>query len=188
MTGSCPTRRAPASPPRRAATIDVTPWETAGGGKAVSCAGPAACSATVTFSGATGRYTVRVRYFDQNNGLSRFVLRIGDRVADRWTADDTLPTKEPHGHSSTSGVVDDVSLTTGDTIVVEGTPDGDEHAPLDYVEIVPAASRYQEQRDPDRHYAAVVNGVTNDWDQLSSSVHERHPCAIDHRIVRSAAH
>jgi alpha-glucuronidase len=124
------------------APIDVTPWETAGGGKAVACAGPAACIASFTFTGATGRSTMRVRYFDQNNGRSRFVLRVGSRVVDQWTADDTLPTKEPNGHSSTWRVVDDVALTTGDTIVIEGTPDGDEHAPLDYVEFAPAVLRY----------------------------------------------
>ncbi len=52
-------------------TIDVTPWEAASGGKAVECAA-AKCAATFMYSGAPGVFRIRVRYFDQNNGISRF--------------------------------------------------------------------------------------------------------------------
>ncbi len=117
------------------APIDVTPWETAGGGKAVACAGPAACTASFAFEGAPGRYTIIVRYFDENDGQSRFTLRVGRRGVDTWIADDTFPTKEPNGHSSTWRVVHDVELAAGETITVEGTADAGEHAVLDYVEV-----------------------------------------------------
>jgi alpha-glucuronidase len=116
--------------------IDVTPWETAGHGKAVSCPGPGACIASFTFDGATGVYDIRVRYFDLNNGRSSFVLRVGSRILDRWTADDRFPTTEPNGHSSTWRVVHGVHLAAGDTVAIDGTPDAGEHAPLDYVEII----------------------------------------------------
>jgi alpha-glucuronidase len=118
------------------AAIDVTPWETAGGGKAVSCAGAGPCRASFTFDGASGTYDVRVRYFDLNTGASAFVLHVGSRVSDRWKADDRFPTNEPNGHSSAWHVTHAVGLSRGDSIVVEGTPDGAEAAPLDYVEVV----------------------------------------------------
>jgi alpha-glucuronidase len=117
------------------APIDVTPWETAGGGKAVACAGPAACTASFAFEGATGRYTIIVRYFDENDGHSRFTLHVGSRGVDTWIADDSFPTKEPNGHSSTWRVVHGVELSSGETITVEGTADAGEHAVLDYVEV-----------------------------------------------------
>jgi alpha-glucuronidase len=117
--------------------IAVTPWETAGGGKAVSCAGPGPCRASFTFDGASGKYDVRVRYFDLNTGASGFALHAGAKTSDRWKADDRFPTKEPNGHSSTWHVTHAVELSHGDSIVVEGTPDGAEPAPLDYVEVVP---------------------------------------------------
>jgi len=117
------------------APTDVTPWETAGGGKAVACAGPATCTASFVFEGAPGRYTVIVRYFDENDGEARFTLRVGRREIDTWIADDTFPTKEPNGHSSTWRVVHDVELSAGKTITVEGTADAGEHAVLDYVEV-----------------------------------------------------
>ena len=59
--------------------IDVTPWEAASGGKAVECAS-ARCSATFDYSGAAGVYQVRVRYFDQNNGVAHFRALVGDKV------------------------------------------------------------------------------------------------------------
>jgi alpha-glucuronidase len=116
--------------------VDVTPWETAGGGKAVSCAGAGPCRASFTFDGASGTYDVRVRYFDLDTGASAFVLHAGAKTTDRWKADDRFPTKEPNGHSSTWHVTHAVELSQGDSIVVEGTPDGAEAAPLDYVEVV----------------------------------------------------
>jgi alpha-glucuronidase len=126
------------------APIDVTPWETAGGGKAVTCAGAGPCRASFTFDGASGRYDVRVRYFDLNTGESTFTLAVRraglqPRQLEIWKADDRFPTKEPNGHSSTWHVTHAVELSHGDTIVVEGTPDGAEPAPLDYVEIVPVS-------------------------------------------------
>jgi alpha-glucuronidase len=118
------------------APIDVTPWETAGGGKAVSCSGTSTCRASFTFEGASGTYDVRVRYFDLSTGASTYVLHAGSKTTDRWKADDHFPTKEPNGHSSTWHVTHSVELAKGDVIVVEGTPDGTEGAPLDYVEVV----------------------------------------------------
>jgi alpha-glucuronidase len=117
------------------AVIDVTPWETAGGGRAVTCPGPSSCVASFRFDGAACRYTITVRYFDENDGRARFALRVGSRALDAWTADDTLPTKEPNGHSSMWRVTHDVDLVPGDTIAVEGTPDDGEHAVLDYIEL-----------------------------------------------------
>jgi alpha-glucuronidase len=117
--------------------VEVTPWETAGGGKAVECADRNGCSARFSFSGQSGSYRVVIRYFDENDGRSRFTLRVGDRSIGEWVADDTLPTADPNGHSSTWYVVDGVTLHTGDDVRIEGSPDAGEHAVVDYVEITP---------------------------------------------------
>ena len=115
--------------------IDVTPWETGSGGKAVQCAVPGPCSATTSFGGKAATYTIVVGYFDENDGASRFEVRVNDKTIDAWTADDTLPTKTPNGHSSTRRVIENVSLAQGDVIQVTGVPDGDEGAAIDYIEI-----------------------------------------------------
>jgi alpha-glucuronidase len=120
------------------APIDVTPPEAASGGKAVECAPPAQqCSATFQFAQPAGRYELDVQYFDQNDGVSKFRVLVGDRVVDQWPADDNLPGTRVGADTSTRRQIEGLALRPGDLIRIEGIPDGNEHAALDYVEILP---------------------------------------------------
>jgi alpha-glucuronidase len=116
----------------------VTPWETASGGQAVRCPAAATCSATTRFAGVSGAYDVVVQYFDENDGVSVFTLSVGNRAVERWVADADLPSNAPNGHTSTRRVVRRVSLAAGDVIRIDATPDRDEGAAVDYIEIVPS--------------------------------------------------
>jgi alpha-glucuronidase len=118
------------------AVVDVHPWEAASGGKAVSC-GAAECAASLRFQGAPGWYTLRVQYFDQNNGASRFRISVGDQIIDEWIAADHLPTANLDSSSSTRRTIGDFQLRPGDVLRIEGFPDGKEVAAFDYVEIIP---------------------------------------------------
>jgi alpha-glucuronidase len=113
----------------------VIPWEAASGEKAVACAA-ATCSATFRYSGASGTRDIAVQYFDQSDGVSRFRLLVNRRVVAAWTADDRLATKKIDSSSSTRRVIERVALRKGDEIRIDGTPDGNETAALDYVEVV----------------------------------------------------
>jgi len=114
--------------------IDVTPWESASGGKAVECVS-ARCSATFVYRGAAGVYNLRVRYFDQNNGIARFRALIGDKVISEWAAADRVPTRRIDSSSSALHAIEKIALRPGDEIRIEGTPDAGETAALDYVEV-----------------------------------------------------
>jgi alpha-glucuronidase len=119
--------------------FEVVPRETASGGKAIECAPPAQkCSATFPFDGAVGKYEVDVEYFDQSNGKSKFRVLVGERVVDEWVADDHLPATKPGGDSSIRRRILSLALRPGDMIRIEGVPDGEEHAALDYIEIYPS--------------------------------------------------
>lgn len=116
--------------------IDIVPAENASGGKAIACPAPAEkCSGTFRFAGKPGWYELDVEYFDQNNGRSRFRVLLGDQVLDEWVADDRLPATKPGGDSSTRRRIPGLALRSGDMIRIEGIPDGEERAPLDYVEL-----------------------------------------------------
>jgi alpha-glucuronidase len=116
--------------------VDVDPWEGASGGKAVACAESAqACAAELKFEGGEGWYEVDTEYFDQNNGVSSFRLFLNRQLVDQWTAGLLLPSKKPNGDSSVRHRTRGLALRPGDEIRIEGTPDGAERAPLDYVEI-----------------------------------------------------
>ena len=78
-----------------------------------------------------------VRYFDQNNGTSRFRLFVADQLIDEWLANDRLPTGKIDAHSSTRRRMSGIALRPADSIRVEAVRDGDEKAALDYVEIIP---------------------------------------------------
>jgi alpha-glucuronidase len=117
--------------------VDVTPWETASGGKAVACEKHLTCSATTQISRPNGWYDIAVQYFDLNSGASHFALEVNGNIIDTWTADDRLPSDKLDGHTSTRHVTSGVALHSGDQIRIVGTPEGKEPAPLDYMEIMP---------------------------------------------------
>jgi alpha-glucuronidase len=119
--------------------VDVIPWETASAGKAVQCP-PAShvCDAVYKFARPTGRYEVDIEYFDIPAGQAKFRVFIGDHVVDEWTGDDHLPARKLDGNSSTRKRITGLILHRGDEIRIEGTPDANDPAALDYVEIHPA--------------------------------------------------
>lgn len=118
--------------------IDVTPWEDASGGKAISCSEPK-CTATWKYTGTPGRFDVAVQYFDLQGGEAKFTLTINGAPKDTWLANALLPSRAPHGDNSTGHWSRSLSLKPGDMIGIEGTPDKDDPAALDYIEFVPAA-------------------------------------------------
>ena len=115
--------------------VDVTPWENASGGKAIECREPNGCHAEFKFERAAGWYTVDVEYFDQDNGESRYRVLVNDQVMDAWIAGNDLPAKKPGGDSSSRRRIKGIALRPGDTIRIEGSPDGEEHAGLDFLRI-----------------------------------------------------
>ena len=115
--------------------MDVTPWENASGGKGIECARPSACTASFRFDRPVGLYEMDVQFFDQNNGESKFRVLAGNRQVDEWIANDHLPATKPGGDSSTRRRIPALTLHPGDEIRIEGIADGEERAPLDYVEL-----------------------------------------------------
>ena len=121
--------------------IDITPWETASGGRAVSCPQVSGCSAAHEHRGAAGPHDIVVQYYDQSDGAAGYRLFVGAREVASWTADRNLPHVESNGHTATRRTIPNVILVTGDLIRLEATPDGKEPAPVDYIEVRPNGPR-----------------------------------------------
>jgi alpha-glucuronidase len=115
--------------------VNVVPRENASGGKAIECLQPRGCKASFRFTRDAGWYEIDVVYFDQSNGDSRFRVLVCNQLVDEWEANDTLPTTKIGGDSSMRRRIRGLALRPGDEIRIVGTPDMEEHAPLDYVEI-----------------------------------------------------
>jgi len=120
--------------------VEATPWETASAGKAVVCK-QSSCTLTTHVAGPSGRYNVAVQYFDLRTGVSKYELLLNGKPIATWKADATLPPAvvDPKldGHTSTRFTLPAIELHTGDTIVLRGTPDAGEAAPVDYLELTP---------------------------------------------------
>jgi len=105
-------------------------------GDAVVC-DRASCSASFAFHGEPGWYAIAVQYFDQNNGVSQYRLLVNNQEVGEWAADDDLPSADMNADTSTRFSESGIALRSGDTIRIEGMPDGAERAPLQYVEVTP---------------------------------------------------
>ena len=116
--------------------VDIIPWENASGGKGVECARPEGCTASFRFSKKPGWYDINVEYFDLTKGESTFRVYVSGQLVDEWVANDHLPTMQLGGDSSTRRRITGLALRPGDEICIEGIPDGEERAPLDYVELL----------------------------------------------------
>jgi alpha-glucuronidase len=137
--------------------FDVIPWEDASRGKAVTCPGttrgitkappnesPASvspgrqtCTAEWIWSGPSALYNIAVEYFDLPGGQASFTLSVNNRSQATWQADASLPSTRPNGDNSIRHTLQNVALSPGDTIRVEGTPDGLDPAAVDYIELTP---------------------------------------------------
>jgi len=120
--------------------VNVTPWETASGGKGVACERQTVCSVATTLKRPAGRYTIAVQYFDYLHGISTYTLFLNNKVIATWKADNTLPSDSMNGDTSTRDAIGNVELHPGDLLKIEGRPDDGEPAPIDYVEITPDSS------------------------------------------------
>ena len=118
--------------------VDVTPWETASGGKSIVCTGQSSCSAATAFNRTAGTYDIAVQYFDFRHGVSTYDLYLDGNLLRNWRADNSLPADTMNGDTSTRITVSGVMLKPGDTLKIEGHADDGEPVPLDYLEITPS--------------------------------------------------
>ncbi len=118
--------------------VDVTPWETASGGKGVVCKSQPVCTAITVFSRSAGAYDIAAQYFDFRHGASTYDLYLNGNLLKEWRADNSLPGDQMNGDTSTRVTVRAVTLKPGDVLKIEGKPDNGEPAPLDYIEITPS--------------------------------------------------
>ncbi len=114
--------------------VEFTPWENASGGKGVECSAPR-CTASFKSDHADGWYEVDVQYFDMPSGDAKFRMYVNDQLVNDWTADNHLPAIHLGGDSSTRRWISGLALRPGDTVRIDGLPNGDDHAALDYVAI-----------------------------------------------------
>jgi len=119
----------------------------ASGGQALTFLGGSANeegSATFGFDETPGAYNIIVGTFDENDGVAQFVVELEDAETGTITEIGTLELDASLGSNLANAqtfisptVATGVNLTSGDQLIVNGFENGNEHARLDYIELVP---------------------------------------------------
>jgi alpha-glucuronidase len=142
--------------------VDINPWETASGGKAVICKIATGCTLITTFNKPAGRYDIAIQYFDLRTGVSRYTLLVNGKEVAAWAADNILPPALMRpvmdGQTSTRYTAHNIALATADKLELRGVPDlsiadNAPNRPQDSAALVPGGP----QRPPLRPELAPVD-------------------------------
>jgi hypothetical protein len=106
----------------------------ASGGYCIKATGTG--TAKTIFNGSNGIYDLKVWYFDETDGVASFVVYINDGTVAEWTADQDLGSDAPDEKSLTTYMISSVSLSTGDTITIQGTAQNYDYARVDLLECI----------------------------------------------------
>ena len=106
----------------------------ASGGGCVSANSSGAGTARARFTGASGRYVLKVSYFDENDGAAVFKLYVNNELKGEWTADSDLGSASADSLTLTTYTAV-LELTQGDIIEIEGRKNNYDSARLDKLEL-----------------------------------------------------
>ena len=121
----------------------VSPFEAASGSHCiVTSDNSTQATASTTLEVDSGIYDIGVNYFDQAIGNSTWELYLSDELVGAWNGDleyeiGRAPVFYIDGQTAARITFKGVSVESGSTLKIVGTPDGDEPAPVDYVSILP---------------------------------------------------
>ncbi len=101
-------------------------------------------SASMRFKGATGKYDIKIGYYDESDGVGKLELSKGKRKNQQKIAafdlDQSLGSKLPNEKTFTTRTISGVDLKRGEFLTLNGYEDGSrstaEHARVDYIEFV----------------------------------------------------
>ena len=101
-------------------------------------------TAQFNFNGASGRYDIKITYFDENDGIGRFNFNQGNQQITSVTLNQQLGSRLATSSTLTSTTINGISVKTGELFTLTGFEDGTattaEHIRIDKVEFIPLAS------------------------------------------------
>ncbi|KEY74962.1 hypothetical protein S7711_01311 [Stachybotrys chartarum IBT 7711] len=122
---------------------EVRPAVSASGGRGIvtsSTTKMGIAAATIGFP--AGEYALAINYFDVATGCSAWQVFLNDQPTAQWAGDGEFklghsPSRSINGASATRITFSNITVAPGDVLRIEGTPDGQEMAPLDYISFLP---------------------------------------------------
>jgi hypothetical protein len=89
------------------------------------------------FDGPEGLYSLRIRYFDEDDAASRLTVMVDGAVVDSWAWDAALGAAQANRETLTSHETRRVALAPGSCIVLAGEAQPDEPLRLDKIDLLP---------------------------------------------------
>ena len=97
-------------------------------------------AASFEFGGSTGVYTIKVNYFDENDGVGQMKVMQNDNPIKSWNLDRELGSHIADEKTKTSLEIKNIEVSTGDEFQIEGIEQGNvntaEHVRIDGVEFI----------------------------------------------------
>ncbi|MEM7553596.1 MAG: hypothetical protein AAF378_05765 [Cyanobacteria bacterium P01_A01_bin.84] len=94
-----------------------------------------------TFNGDSGKYNIKVNYFDENDGVANLTLKQGNKQLASIDLDQQLGSHFANEKTLTSQEIKGVEIKAGDKFTLQGIEDGTsktaEHARIDNIEFIP---------------------------------------------------
>lgn len=98
-------------------------------------------TASFNFSGSSGRYDIVIGYYDENDGNAQLRVNKGSNTLDSWTLNQNLGSNLPNTQTfTTRTVARSISVNSGDSFTIFGTPNSSEYARVDYIDFIPVAT------------------------------------------------
>ncbi|ERT04820.1 GDSL-like Lipase/Acylhydrolase family protein, partial [Lyngbya aestuarii BL J] len=110
----------------------------------------------------SGKYEVKVGFYDENDGEAQLSVKLGDTVLDTWTLDQDLGASQPNATSFVERTVStDLNITAGDQLSINGTANLGELAAIDYLEFTPVEALPEPEPTPgqSQSYANAEQGI-----------------------------
>lgn len=95
-------------------------------------------TASTTIDDLSGAYDLVVGYFDESDGIAEIQFKLNDEPIDRVLLDRELGSGGVNDTTLQEVTIEDVMLSSGDVLTVQGTRDGAEFARIDYFDFLPA--------------------------------------------------
>ncbi|MEO1401694.1 MAG: hypothetical protein AAFV72_10675 [Cyanobacteria bacterium J06635_1] len=93
-------------------------------------------TAAFKFKGTTGKYDVKIGYYDENDGTGMLKVEKGNKQIDAFELDQQLPSNLPNEKTFTTRTISGVDIKRGELFKIHGFENANEHARVDYVEFV----------------------------------------------------
>lgn len=119
-------------------------------------------TATTVWTDTGGVYDLAVDYFDENDGAPLYTVKVNGVTVDNWYANENLGSAYSVPETLTSHTVQDITLQTGDVIVIEAKGVSGEPARLDLL-------TFTEDLSPDSH---AINGTSANNTLNGTSSHD----------------